>query len=307
MAADACPWCGAALPGGAPAAPWHVVRCTACGVGVTRPWPTDAELDAAYPEAYRPAEGRFSGPGDAVLRFSRGRLARRIDALAPPGPVLDVGSGDGSLLQAVRRSGRAAAGLERGAGGQDGVRALELTELPAGERYAAIVLWHSLEHLRDPAGAVAAATAHLLPGGVLLIAVPNLASLQARAFGPAWLALDLPRHLTHLTAGALRGRLSALGLQVERESHWRGGQVMFGWLHGLVRLLPGRPDLYDALRREQARLGPAGPPRSRAILAGMLLAPVAALAAVLEALLHRGGTVYLEARLPETAPHTPPR
>ena len=28
---------------------------------------------------------------------------------------------------------------------------------------------------------------------------------------------------------------------------------MFGWLHGLVGMLPGHPDLYDAIRRCEAR------------------------------------------------------
>jgi methionine biosynthesis protein MetW len=96
-AGAACPWCGAVLPSGAPRLPGRVV-CPDCGVARTDPWPTDTELDAAYATSYRPESGRFSGPGDALLRRTRGRLARRLDEIAPPGPVLDVGCGDGALL-----------------------------------------------------------------------------------------------------------------------------------------------------------------------------------------------------------------
>ena len=92
--------------------------------------------------------------------------------------------------------------------------------------------------------------------------MPNPDSLQARAFGDRWLHLDLPLHLVHVPAPALLARLRALGLRVERVSYLRGGQVVFGWLHGIVGLLPGHPDLYDAIRRPEARrrplLGPAG-------------------------------------------------
>src|SRR3954470_21581390 len=86
-----CAWCGAPLPAtAAPGRAW----CERCGVATTRPWPSDAELEQAYAGFYRPDSGRFSGPGDALLRRSRGTLARRLDRIAPPGPVLDVGAGD---------------------------------------------------------------------------------------------------------------------------------------------------------------------------------------------------------------------
>ncbi len=74
---------------------------------------------------------------------------------------------------------------------------------------------------------------------------------------------------------------------------------MIGWLHGLVGSLPGHPDLYQALRRSAARsrTGRALPSGSAAIVAGVVLLPVAALAALGEIIMRRGGTVYMEARL----------
>ena len=80
-------------------------------------------------------------------------------------------------------------------------------------------------------------------------------------------------------------------------SHWRGGQALFGWLHGLVGTLPGRPDLYDAIRRPEARSRPMSARRGRSrSRAGALLFPVAALATAAEVAVRRGGTVYVEAR-----------
>ena len=101
----------------------------------------------------------------------------------------------------------------------------------------------------------------------------------------------------HIPARALIERLEVLSLDVERVSYWRGGQVMFGWLHGLVGMLPGHPDLYDAIRRPEARRRQdAAWPRGATLLAGTLLAPVAAVAAAVEIAAGRGGTVYVEAR-----------
>jgi SAM-dependent methyltransferase len=296
MRLDPCPWCDAPLPP-ARRPEWHVVACPTCGVGVTRPWPTDAQLAQAY-AAYRPASGRFGGPTEALLRATRSRLAHRIDEIAPPGAVLDVGAGDGTLLDALHRRGRLATGLERDV--RDArMRDLDPWELPEDERYAAIVCWHALEHLREPGRALHALTARLDHGGVLIVAVPNWSSLQAQAFGEDWLALDLPRHLVHLPRTALLNRLRALGLLIERVSDWRGGQVAFGWGHGLVERFPGRPNLYDALRREDARM--AKQPRAlrvRAVALGAVSAPAAALAAAGEIALQRGGTTHVEARRP---------
>lgn len=290
----ACAWCGAPFgedpsrprPGG--------LECARCGVVTTSPWPSDEELSAAYAGWYRPEGGRFAGAGDALLRALRQRLAGRLHAVAPPGRILDVGAGDGALVAALAAAGREAVGLERQAG-PPGVEAKELDEVEG--EWSAVVFWHSLEHLRAPGEALDQAAALLAPRGVVVVAVPNAASLQARAFGERWFALDPPRHLVHVPARALLARLQRNGLTVERVSHVRGGQVTFGWLHGLVGRLPGNPSLYDAVRRPSARSRPLTPrDRAVALAAAAALLPVAAACALAEVALRRGGSVYVEAR-----------
>lgn len=286
-----CRWCGASLRAheasgrGSDAQRLDGrTRCAACGVAVTDPWPTPEELDAAYADWYRPESGRFSGPGDLVLRRARATLARRIDSEAPAGAVLDIGSGDGTLVRAVEQTGRRAEGVERGD------RDLADCTGP----YAAVVLWHALEHLPDPAGALRHAARVLLPGGLLVVAVPNAGSLQARAFGDRWFGLDIPRHLFHFTPTAVARFCEDLGLQVRGVSHFRGGQVVFGWLHGLVGFTG--VDLYDAIRRPEARRAPLAPAaRALALALAVVLLPVAAILAVVEAAARQAGTFVLEA------------
>jgi hypothetical protein len=77
----------------------------------------------------------------------------------------------------------------------------------------------------------------------------------------------------------------------------RGGQVVIGWLHGMVAKLPHAPDLYDALRRPAARqeaMDTRG--RTLALAAAVVMTPAAIALAGLEAALRRGGSVYVEAR-----------
>lgn len=292
-ASPCCAWCGTpARPAGV-----RLLQCEACGCATTFPPPDDAELAEAYGSYYRPESGRFSGSGDRLLNWTRGRLAGRIDRLAPPGPVLDVGSGTGALLDALKARGREAVGLERESG-RDDVRACELVDFTERKgEWAAVVMWHSLEHLPDAPGALERACELLAPGGLLIVTVPNHASWQARYLGDRWLALDLPRHLVHLTSAALVLRLGASGMTVERVSHWRGGQVVFGWLDGLVGTLPSEPDLYDAIRRPQARQQPVATGRRLMTLAaGVALLPVAAALSAAEITAGAGGTVMVEAR-----------
>lgn len=263
---------------------------------MTYPPPSEEELERAYADWYRPVTGRFSGFGDALLSRLRSHLAVRLDAIAPPGPVLDVGAGDGTLVDALRARGRDAVGIERRSS-HPHVREVELDEVEGS--WAAIVFWHSLEHLPHAGAALEQAGSILAPGGVLVVAVPNAASMQASLFGERWFALDLPRHLVHIPSQALQDHLRDLNLDVERVSYMRGGQVTFGWLHGFVGWLPGHPNLYDAIRRPEAREKPMSARRRVIVLlTAALLLPLALICSAIEVVLRRGGTVCVEARRP---------
>ena len=149
----------------------------------------------------------------------------------------------------------------------------------------------------SPVEALAEAAQALVHGGLLVVAAPNWGSWQAHLFGERWLALDLPFHVVHLTERALLGRIRDLGLRIERISYLRGGQILFGWLHGMLGLLRGQPDLYDAIRRPEARRRPLSAGRRAGMLAAAaILLPVAVLCALAETLARRGGTIYVEAR-----------
>jgi len=221
-------------------------------------------------------------------------MARRIDEVAPPGRILDVGAGEGTLIDAMTLLGRAAEGIERSSD-HPAIRNLDLDEVQ--DEFAAVVFWHSLEHLGEPRQAIRQAARLLAPGGVLVIAVPDYGSLQSRTFADEWLHLDLPRHLVHLRSDSLLRGLDEDGLKPESVSRTRAGQEVIGWLDGLVGCLPGDLDLYQSLRRRSARRIDIGSGRRTAsVLAGVILFPLALVCAAVELFSRRTGTVYVEAR-----------
>jgi len=230
-----CAWCEQPLAAG-PLRALGQLRCERCGATTALDWSMNREL----PRAPVRRSHRLCALGDAARRRARRRLAARIARVAPPGPVLDVGSGDGMLLDALRATGRLTTGIapaHHGGAPRAGVRAADITEL--GGRYAAIVFWQSLGRLRAPALALDHAAALLKPGGLLAIAQPSGARLQARALGERLVTPDAPRHRVLIPPQALVERLRTLGLQVDRVDHLLDvppGGLLQGLLGGVTAI-----------------------------------------------------------------------
>jgi 2-polyprenyl-3-methyl-5-hydroxy-6-metoxy-1,4-benzoquinol methylase len=99
-----------------------------------------------------------------------------------------------------------------------GVKAIQSSDPAAimnamDEKYDVIALWHSLEHLPNPWFVLQKAAERLAPGGILLIAVPNIESYDFSVLKAAWMHLDAPRHLYFYTAHSLERLCSANGLE----------------------------------------------------------------------------------------------
>jgi SAM-dependent methyltransferase len=90
----------------------------------------------------------------------------------------------------------------------------------APETFAAITMFHVLEHLYDPAGYLAAAHRLLRPGGSLIVQVPNAACWQLLLFGDAWNGLDVPRHLIDFRARDLDSLIEDCGFDIVRHKYF---------------------------------------------------------------------------------------
>jgi SAM-dependent methyltransferase len=81
----------------------------------------------------------------------------------------------------------------------------------SGSRFDFVTMFHVLEHLPDPRMALSFVKGLLKPGGMLILQVPNVSSLQARLFGNRWYGLDVPRHVINYTPEALEHLLREEG------------------------------------------------------------------------------------------------
>jgi SAM-dependent methyltransferase len=289
------PWLRACGSEPADRAVYDLWRCGRCGSAVTvGPAPrADAYESGAYAER-TPRLARLAGA--MLARFDRRRLA----LLGPPrGSLLDAGAGRGRFVAAARAAGWVAEGIEPSLRGAEAARAAYGVELSrsaiedATGSYAAVSLWHVLEHLEDPGAALGHVASLLEPGGLLLVGVPNLASAQARIGRERWFHLDLPRHRTHFTAAGLRALLERRGFSIESETQSLLEHNPFGLWQTIVNRFTHNPSwLFNALKRNAPLLdGDA--------LVTLALLPLAPLALAAEALFgraRRGGTIAVVAR-----------
>ncbi|HZU98459.1 MAG TPA: class I SAM-dependent methyltransferase [Planctomycetota bacterium] len=305
-----CPVCGGAASrafrarGVPPGSEFFVVRCGSCGFGWTTPVLGDEEIGAFYPRAYYGARNvRFNPLMESLVRVFRRRRASVIARLAAPGRVLDVGCGRGLILENLRARGFEVSGTElsdaaathaRAAGIPVHVGPLETAPHAEGS-LGAVIFWHSLEHIRSPLEAVARARALLAPEGLLVVAVPNSDSLQARLTRSNWFHLDVPRHYVHFGTRSLLLALEKAGFQVRAVSHFALEQNPYGWLQSLYNALGFEWNLlYAALKNPSARDVPLRRrPLELAILFLLLpiLFPVALALWAVEVALRRGGTI----------------
>lgn len=80
------------------------------------------------------------------------------------------------------------------------------------EQFDVIVMWHCLEHFREPWTVIQRAADYLRPGGILLVAIPNIESFEFSILGSRWTHIDAPRHLYFPPLSLLNRMATACGL-----------------------------------------------------------------------------------------------
>ena len=123
--------------------------------------------------------------------------------------LLDLGCGTGDFLHQAQRDGWTVTGIEPNEGArnlatQKGVSVfVDLFEIKK-RTYDVISLWHVLEHVEDLDSYLNQLQKLLKPKGVLIVAVPNYKSYDARHYKKYWAAFDVPRHLWHFSQQSLK-------------------------------------------------------------------------------------------------------
>lgn len=230
----------------------ELVRCGVCAVAYLDPAMTADSLARFYAGPYRAlflAEAtRRPSPrffyATRARQVAEWRARQLAGGLPVGGRALEIGSGGGAFLGrlAARRPDARLFAVEpdqaRRTAALDGAAAtfLDGTDFAAVDFAAAgpfdlIALFHSLEHLADPAGVLAAAAAALTPNGRVVVEAPD-----ALAPWSGWRDVH-SAHLSYFTAAGLDRLLRRAGLQPQPPA----GPVFPGVLWRVATLAPQGP------------------------------------------------------------------
>jgi SAM-dependent methyltransferase len=230
-------------------------RCVACGTVFLIDVPAD--LSRYYAAGYH-GWGDDDEPPSHSDPFLKRVEAYRVELLCryvESGALIEIGAGTGGFAAASREAGFDVTAIEMDErccqylADRVGVRVIRsdrpvdaMRSLPAAR---VVAMWHSLEHLQNPAEVLAAAAARVEPGGVMAIGTPNVRSLQFRVLGSRWAHLDAPRHLCLIPAPALIERASEFGfrlLTLTTADPFGQHSNVHGWSYGLMERPSAHPE-----------------------------------------------------------------
>lgn len=203
---------------------FNFVRCHTCGLVFQSPRIAASRVDRYYdPKSY------WGQVTDAWAEYAP--LYKNIFRFFSRGSILDVGSGLGLFLSEFKRRGWSTLGTEislamaKYARRTYGLRILtgDLLHLNIKRKFGVITLNNVLEHLYQPRQTLAKVYRLLRPGGLVVIVVPNIASLGHLVFGRRWYHLQPGRHVYHFSPATLTRLLHLTGFKVLKISHsyWR--------------------------------------------------------------------------------------
>lgn len=198
--------------------------CNRCGLlfqGRRPPIEADLTYDDSYFKCY--AGGGAYSEDDKQRTYEARRRLRFLSRFISGGRLLEIGSAGGHFLHEARIRGFQVRGIEavqtmaarsRRRFGLDVIDGtLHHADLGDGE-HDAVCAFHVLEHLDDPLPALVKLRASLAATGVLVLEVPNIASLIARQHGDRWFNLQPTHHVAHYSPRSLRAALEASGFVV---------------------------------------------------------------------------------------------
>ena len=194
---------------------FNLVKCTSCGFVFTNPRPDNQEIGHYYDSPDYISHNSYSkGLVQTIYRFARKYMMRKklsliqnITGRQENFSLLDFGCGTGDFLGFVKHHHIIAEGVEPDQHAREiakSVNHVETYSIEASaniesEKFDVITLWHVLEHVHELHTQLEYFNKWLKKDGMILIAVPNIESYDAKKYGKYWDAIDVPRHIYHFS------------------------------------------------------------------------------------------------------------
>ena len=241
---QACPICASELIGKLYVAKDYTVsgesfevwRCNRCSGGFTQNVPEASSISPYYAaESYVSHTDSEKGVINFVYHkvrsfalLTKKKLVKR-SVNKSSGTLLDIGAGTGAFVNTMQSGGWQVTGIEPDAtAAKQALLRYNIHLQPADTIYTlgshqfdAITMWHVLEHVHDLHGYFKRFSSLLKPEGLLVIAVPNYTSTDAKFYQQNWAALDTPRHLYHFSPASMELLANAYGFKlVTKKAMW---------------------------------------------------------------------------------------
>src|SRR3954471_2345067 len=191
---------------------FSIFRCTSCQFKFTNPIPDLNKLGSYYKsEEYishsNTKKGFINSCYQTVRKYTLLKKLALLSKFYKTGRILDIGCGTGEFLNTCKQAKWDTVGIEPDENARKmaqnnfslDVKAEEELKNLQDESFDVISMWHVLEHVPDLKGRIEDLKRLLKPNGLILIAVPNCDSHDAKLYKEFWAAYDVPRHLYHFT------------------------------------------------------------------------------------------------------------
>ena len=197
----------------------------------------------------------------AFLRIEQFRLilSGREKGIIPyrgEGRVLDVGCGNGAILNGLKHEGWETHGVELNPRAAEFANVQLKLNVISGDLFDAkypnaffdvILFNHTLEHMYSPKEILRETGRILKEDGLLMISLPNSNSFEAMIFKSYWFPWELPRHLYHFSIETLSKVFERNGFKVKKIMGETGTGTFFQSLDYLYRYKFQKPVRFRSL------------------------------------------------------------
>ena len=209
---------------------FEVVLCVQCGFLMTQNAPVEAEIGKYYETPdYISHSDTQKGLMNQVYHWVRqlmlsrkAALVKRISKISK-GVLLDYGTGTGYFAHTMMKKQWQVKAIEKSPQARTfakehfGLEVDAETELPhyPSDAFDVVTLWHVMEHIEHLNEMWKTLHKILKERGVLIVAVPNPDSYDAKKYKEWWAAYDVPRHLWHFRPSVIQQFGSKHGFVLE--------------------------------------------------------------------------------------------
>jgi 2-polyprenyl-3-methyl-5-hydroxy-6-metoxy-1,4-benzoquinol methylase len=206
---------------------FEIVQCASCGFKFTNPRPEEDKLGPYYiSEEYvshsNTKKGFINSTYQTVRKFTLLKKLQLISKYFKTGDILDIGCGTGEFLSVCKNAKWNTMGIEPSPDARKMAREnhkldvreeADIKSLPE-SCFDIITMWHVLEHVPKLNERIEELKRLIKPSGIIIIAVPNCDSLDAKIYQEFWAAYDVPRHLYHFTPMDIESVFKKHGLKM---------------------------------------------------------------------------------------------